>query len=187
MSRGVGDSARYRAFSVYERFGRRLANGIVVVGGFAPAPAEVNSAGPHPDFWGPDPKRVPEERVRTWGAFRRGTPKTCQAVRRPITSSRRFGGRLGRGGLRVLLGALQLPFGVLFGAAFALAACGARILRASHSARVSSRGFPLCRPEFVRGPRKRARARARTRKPPRISPSRPAPAHAGCCEATPSS
>ena len=55
-----------------------------------------------------------------------------------------LGGRLGRGGLGVLAGALQLPFGVFLGAAFALAACGARILRASHGARVFSRGFWAC-------------------------------------------
>ena len=29
-----------------------------VVGGFSPAPAEMNSAGPHPRVWGPVPKRA---------------------------------------------------------------------------------------------------------------------------------
>jgi len=27
-----------------------------VIGGFSPAPAEMNSAGPHPRIWGPGPK-----------------------------------------------------------------------------------------------------------------------------------
>lgn len=46
MSRGVGDPARYvQMFSVYERFGRKLANGF------------------------------PEKRARIWGTFREGYPK----------------------------------------------------------------------------------------------------------------
>ncbi len=32
---------------------------VLIVGSSAPAPAEVNSAGPHPRFWGPDPKTLP--------------------------------------------------------------------------------------------------------------------------------
>ena len=61
-----------------------------------------------------------------------------------------LGRRLRGGGFCVFAGALQLPFSVFLGAAFALAAGGARILRASHSGRVSSRGFPACPQEFVR-------------------------------------
>src|SRR6478609_3737581 len=77
-----------------------------------------------------------------------GRPKNfdrSDRAKRHAESGCGLGRRLGGSGLRVLLSALQLPFSVLLGAAFALAACGARILRASHSGRLSSRGFSVCR------------------------------------------
>src|SRR5690242_1824109 len=86
-----------------------------------------------------EPHKCEHSRLKCRGAGRcRGNPT------RGPGSSGRFGGRLGLRGFSVFASALQLPFGVLFGAALALAAASPRILRRSHGEQSLSWGASDC-------------------------------------------
>ena len=135
--------------------------------------------------------RAPRGGCPNAGGQANSSESNCSASRssRPVGSGGGLSRRLRLGGLGVLAGALQLPFGVFLGAAFALAAGGARILRASHGGRVSSRGFSACRQQIANGSLFIATNRAvplgSTEKSPAGRCARFALPQEGRCEATP--
>ena len=125
-------------------------------------------------------------KLSLYGAPRR-RPQAPEPAETGWGSGSGLGRRLRRRGLRIFLGALQLPFGVLLGAAFALAACGARILRASHSGRLSSRGSVLCRAKITLYRPYPCPWPCPYPKSPRFSLRFPVLAHVSSLEATPKS